>query len=117
MLRVTARAGTPVPTWLVCERYIQPGGQDDVILLQRRRARGLNRRIGYVDIAERILPSQPLADLGHTAKIEGRSILPNILRKVGKVVRFFGNDGRSPKFVAQFLSHAECQKAVCNGDV
>ena len=101
----------------VSERHIQPGGQDDVILFERRRARRLNRRIGHVDIAERILPSQPLADLGYAAKIDGRSILPNILRKVGIVVGLFSNDGRSAKFVAQFLSHRESQEAVCDRDV
>jgi hypothetical protein len=84
----------------VSERHIQPGGQDNVILLERRRARGLDRRIGHIDIAECILPSQSLADLGHAAKIDGGSILPNILRKVGVVVGLFSNDGRSSKFVA-----------------
>src|SRR5580693_6908638 len=117
MLRGLARAWTPASTLLVSERHIQPGGQDDVILLKRGRARGLNRGIGHIDIAERILPSQPFADLGYAAKIEGGSILPKILRKVGVIVGLFSNDGRSAKFVAQFLSHRESQEAVCDRDV
>ena len=41
--------------------------------------------IGHVDIAERILPSQPFAQLGDAAEIEGRAILPGIA-EVGEEV-------------------------------
>ena len=102
---------------LVSERHIQPGGQNNIVLLERRRAWRLYGGVGHVDIAERILPSQPLADLRHAPKIDGGSILPKILRKVGVIVGLFSNDGRSSKFVAQFLSHRECHKAVCDRDV
>src|ERR1700685_3302181 len=81
-----ARAGAPAPTFLlVSEGEIQPGCKDNVICLEGRRARRLRRRIGHIDIAERILPCQPLADLSHGAEIESRAILPGFPEaKVGK---------------------------------
>src|SRR5580698_2725368 len=62
---------------LVGEREIQTGGQDDVIRFERKSSRRLRRWVCYVDIAERVLPCQPLADLRHRPEIKGRMILPH----------------------------------------
>src|ERR1700686_317786 len=62
----------PAPCVLVGERDIEPTSQDNVILLERRRGR---RRIGHVDIANRIMPPHPLAQFGHAAEIEGSLLI------------------------------------------
>src|SRR5580658_10654717 len=72
---------------LVSKREIQPGGQDNVIRFERKSACWLCRWVGYVDIAERILPGQPLADLRHRTEIEGRTILPRCVGEVGEEVQ------------------------------
>src|SRR4029077_17610126 len=62
------------------ERDVQPGGEDHVILLLAR------RRIGHIDVAKLILPSQSLADLGYGAKGKGPAILPRV-REIGEKVQ------------------------------
>ena len=51
------------------ERHIQPGGEYDVILFLAR------RRIGDINVAERILPAQPFTDPGHGSEIKRSAIL------------------------------------------
>ena len=92
------------------EREIQPGGQDYVILLERR---GGYRRIGHVDIAERILPSQPLAQLGDAAEVEGHTILPAIA-EVRVEIQLLGEKSRSSQLAAQFFSERKGHEAVRN---
>ena len=62
------------PAASVREREVQAGGQQNIVLL------GARGRIGHVDVSERILPSQPLADLGHGAEIERASVLARVLK-------------------------------------
>ena len=54
------------------ERHIQSRSEYDVILLLSCRG------IGDINVAERVLPAQPLADLGHGSEIEGSAILAGI---------------------------------------
>ena len=62
--------GDPRP--LVCKRHIQPSRENQIIFLFPR------GRIAHVDIAELVLPSQPLADLGHGAEIKRAAILAGL---------------------------------------
>ena len=52
-------------------------------------------RIGDVDISERVLPSQPFADLGHRAEIEGRAVFAGVI-EVGEEVQLFGQQVFAP---------------------
>jgi hypothetical protein len=83
MPRTVPGRQTPCIIRLGSEREIQSGGQDNVIFLEGRRGR---RRIGHVDFTERILPSQPLAQLGDAAEVEGYAILPSVA-EVGEQVQ------------------------------
>ena len=63
----------------VGEREVQSGRQDDIILLC---ALG---RVRDIDIAERVLPAQPFADLRHPAKIEGAAVVAGLQVLPGQV--------------------------------
>jgi hypothetical protein len=54
------------------EGNVKTGREQDVILLFSE------RRIADVDIAEGILPTEPLADLGHRAEIKRTSIIAGV---------------------------------------
>lgn len=64
------------------EREIQPRGESDVILLLSK------RWIGDVNIAERILPSEPLADFSNGTEIEGCTVFPT-LAEIWEDIQFF----------------------------
>ena len=65
------------------KRKIQARREQNVVLL------GARRRIGYINVAKRILPSQPLADLGHGAKVECPSILASVISSLKKLAAEF----------------------------
>ena len=56
----------------MCERKIQPRRKQQVVLLLSR------RRIADVDVAERILPAQPLVDLCDQAQIERSAVFAGV---------------------------------------
>ena len=86
------------------KRKIQARGEQNVVLL------GTRRRIGYINVAKRILPSQPLADLGHGAKVECPSILASVIQ-VREKVELLSQQRVHPQLVAQFLAHGYGSKA------
>src|SRR6202035_5389126 len=59
---------------LVDEGEIQAGGEDYVVFL------GAGWRVGDVDIAELVLPAQPLADLRDCAGIESPPVVACVLQ-------------------------------------
>ena len=68
-------------------------------------------RIGHIDVSERVLPSQPFADLGHGAEIEGGAILAGVIQ-VGEEIQLLGQHSIHPQFVIQFLAHRSGRKAA-----
>src|SRR5579872_4830697 len=92
---------------------VQPGGQNNVILLQRRCGR---RRIGYVDIAEGILPSQPFAQFGYAAEVKRYAILTGIA-EVGKKIKFLRDHCRCPEFLAKFFPQSDSEKITLKSNV
>lgn len=80
----------------VAEGNVKPGGQQDVVLLF---ACG---RIGYVNVAKRILPAEPFADLCDRAEIE-RAAIFTPAREVGVEVKTLGNDGAAAQLVREFF--------------
>src|SRR5579863_5135624 len=92
---------------------VQPGGQDNIILLQRRCGR---RRIGYVDIAKSILPSQPFAQFSYAAEVKGHAILAGIA-EVGKKVKFLRDHCRCAKFLAELFAQSDGKKITLKSNV
>ena len=75
-----------------------PGGEQNVVLL------AAGRGIGYVNVSERVLPSQPFAELGHRAEVEGGAILAGIIQ-VGEEIQLLGQHRIHPQLVIKFLAH------------
>src|SRR6476659_3951872 len=75
-----ALAGTQSSS--LTEGQVQPGSEDHVVLPFQR------RRIGYVDVRERHLPSQNLVELGDGPKVEGSPEIAAAV-EVGKEVELF----------------------------
>lgn len=87
------------------KRKVSPGSEQDVVLLASRRG------IGDVDIAERVLPSQPLVDLGHRPKIESGPLFAT-LAQFRKEVELLSNQRALGQFVSQFLARRRGGKAA-----
>src|SRR5580692_13217670 len=104
------------PTFcLVSKREIKPGGQNNVVCLERRGARRLRRRIGHVNVAECILPCQPLADLRYRPEIECRMILSyQAGTEVGEEIQLLGKHSRRAQFLHELLSQSKRQECVRN---
>ena len=56
------------------KRDVQSSREDHVVFLRA------SRRIGDVDVAELILPSQPFVDLRDRSEIERGAVLPGLLK-------------------------------------
>ena len=81
----------------VGKRNIQTGGEDHVVLFCA------GRRIGHVDVAELILPAEPLADLSNCAEIEGPAILAGVLQ-IGIEIHVLRDHGSLADFLVYFLA-------------
>ena len=96
------------------EGKVQPGSQNDIIFLQRGRG---GRRIGAIDIAEGILPSQPFARILVTLpRVEGYAILAGIA-EVREKVKFLRSQGRCAEFTAEFLAQSDGKKIPLQSNV
>src|SRR5690242_3844331 len=85
------------------ERNVEPGSQKQVILLL---AGGW---IGHVNIGKRVLPSQPFADLGHGAEIEGGAVLARIV-EVGIEIKTLGEGRAARQFMHEFVAQGGSRK-------
>ena len=87
------------------KRKIQARSKQNIVLLSSR------RRIGHIDVAERVLPPQPLADLGHSAEVECRAILAGVIQ-IREEVELLAQQGVHPQLVVQFFAHRHGGKAA-----
>src|ERR1051326_2438797 len=91
----------PTSTFLVRKGKIKTRSQQKIIgLLAYRRIRDIN-------VAERILPSQPLVDLGDGPQIKRRAVLAGFIQ-IREVVTLLGQHRRSAQLLRQFFT--ECQR-------
>src|SRR3981081_2988381 len=111
MPRTRQRRQNPCAFLLVREREVQPGGQNDIVFLERGRG---GWRVCNVNIAERILPSQPLAQLGDAAEGEGHAILSGVA-EVREEVQLLSKERRCAQVVAELLPESKsCKIALEN---
>src|SRR5882762_2109535 len=97
--------GLQFPRASMHKRKIQARSKQNIVLLSSR------RRIGHIDVAERVLPPQPLADLGHSAEVECRAILAGVIQ-IREEVELLAQQGVHPQLVVQFFAHRHGGKAA-----
>src|SRR5689334_15014599 len=78
---------------------IQARGQQNVILALA------GRRVGDIDITERILPAQPLVDLGDGSQVESAAKFSRLI-EIREEVELLGQHGAKPEFVEKFLAQS-----------
>src|ERR1700682_6052416 len=83
-----------------CKRNIQPRGKYNVILLL---ARG---RISHINVAELILPTQPLADFCHGAQVKCSAILLGVAQ-VRIEVQFLRHNSAGAKLVRELFPQSK----------
>src|ERR1700674_1994614 len=83
-----------------CQRNIQPRSKYNVILLL---ARG---RISHINVAELILPTQPLADFCHGAQVKCSAILPGVAQ-VRVEVQFLRHNSAGANLVRELFPQSK----------
>ena len=81
---------------LVVECDIQSGGKNQVVVL------GPGWRVRHVDVAELVLPTQPLADLGDAAKTYGHAVFARVLQ-IGKEIQVLRDDRALAHLVTELI--------------
>jgi hypothetical protein len=90
---------------LLAKRYVQPGSEDDVVLLFQ------GRRVGHVNIGEGVLPSQPLAHLRGGAEIKGPAEVTSAVEIREEIQTLVQHRGLS-QLMHQFFAEGEGGKVA-----
>src|SRR5438067_13299574 len=94
------RANTYLSNALLSERHIQPGREDDIVLLLQRRG------IRNVNVGEGQLPSEDFVQFGDGSEIERAAIVSDTV-EIREEIQFLVQDGALPQLVQYLFAEGQ----------